>query len=118
MVTGVLIQSITKTIVMINYSLNKDYISKNLCEKRKVKNNKCNGSCHLKLKLKQSDDSGAKEPPSLKDKSEQVLYCNFSFVKLRAVKYTQYIFPVPVLHFPQPTHLPVFHPPQSWSTFA
>ena len=113
MIVGVLLQSMTKTIIVINYGLNKDYISKNLCEKRKIKNNKCNGSCHLKLKLKQSDDTAQKEPSLLKDKTEPVLYCTILLLKLSANKQTNQITQACSDSFPEPALLSVFRPPQA-----
>ena len=34
-------------IPILSYALNYDFIVKELCEKRMVKNNKCHGKCHL-----------------------------------------------------------------------
>jgi hypothetical protein len=41
----------------INYSLNKEYIAKNLCENRKKPGSHCNGKCYLAKQLKKAGDN-------------------------------------------------------------
>lgn len=51
----VAVQPMTKLFICINYGIHQDYIAKNVCEKRMVKNNKCKGKCHLRKQLKAAD---------------------------------------------------------------
>ncbi len=74
-VSGILMQNISKVIILINFHINRDYIAKNLCLQKEVEDNCCKGSCHLKEKL---DDQDKKEQtpalPVFKDKNETQLY--------------------------------------------
>lgn len=44
-------------IPVVTHSLFKDYIAKNLCIKREVIENKCQGNCHLKKQLSKNESS-------------------------------------------------------------
>lgn len=44
-----------KTIVVLQWQLNKEYIAKNLCENRKKPNSCCEGKCQLKKRLSKVD---------------------------------------------------------------
>ncbi|MGN6566719.1 MAG: hypothetical protein ACTHJ0_02140 [Flavipsychrobacter sp.] len=57
---GVLIQSMNKLVVIFNYQLNKDYISKNLCENRNHPERKCCGKCYLKKQLNNTEKDNNK----------------------------------------------------------
>ncbi|MDO9185945.1 MAG: hypothetical protein Q7W13_08030 [Bacteroidia bacterium] len=49
--TGVLLQNFSKIIIYANFELNREFIAKTFCEKKEIRSNKCNGSCHLKKQL-------------------------------------------------------------------
>jgi hypothetical protein len=106
------LQTVTKTIALIEFQLNREEISKTLCVKRKIKNNKCHGACHLKKTLEQKDKQEQKLPSVLKEKTEVVLYCS-SFTLVKTFKpYSQHPSPVSVSVPGQPIRFSVFHPPQ------
>jgi hypothetical protein len=48
---AILLQVFSSVTIMINYVVNKDYISKNLCENRDKPMMHCNGKCHLMKQL-------------------------------------------------------------------
>jgi hypothetical protein len=51
----ILLQSFSKWIIMADYEINKDYISKNLCINKKRPKLHCNGKCQLMKKLAEDE---------------------------------------------------------------
>jgi hypothetical protein len=43
--------------IILQWSVKRDYISQNLCVKRNLKNNDCNGQCHLSKQLDKADNT-------------------------------------------------------------
>jgi hypothetical protein len=71
------LQNISKLIIVLNYHVNKDYISKNLCVNRDEPDSCCHGKCELKKELDE-DDKRQNEPANnnnTKDKYEKEQYC-------------------------------------------
>ncbi len=66
--TGVLLQNFSKVIIYANFELNKDYIAKNLCVKKDIPKNTCNGRCHLKKQLKEEEKR--EQPPPVRNLKE------------------------------------------------
>jgi len=44
----------------VDYYLHKEYIAKNLCEKKEEVNNCCHGKCYLEKEIKKNEESGDK----------------------------------------------------------
>lgn len=65
-----LFQSASKLLVLANYEINKEYISKNLCENKAKPKSSCNGKCHLAKELKKQDKKENSVPASQKEKFE------------------------------------------------
>ena len=76
-----LLQVSRKTIVTIQWSINQDYIAKNLCINKNKPALKCDGKCHLRKELKKTEETnennGKSTVPSFQD--DLVLFNN-SFV--------------------------------------
>jgi hypothetical protein len=63
--------------VIINFQLNKEFISNNICIQREVKNNCCKGSCDLNEKLnifQESDNNNQNIPFSKISKDSEILF--------------------------------------------
>ena len=56
---------------MARYEIQKDFIAKNLCEKKAIKKNTCQGKCHLKKQLAKADENEKKGPISVKNLMEK-----------------------------------------------
>jgi hypothetical protein len=54
---GLLTQMFSKELSLIEYSFNKEFISSELCVKKNVPDNDCQGKCHLKRELSRDDDT-------------------------------------------------------------
>jgi len=65
-----LLQSASSLLIVANYTINRDYISKNLCENRAKPNMHCNGKCHLKKQLQKEEKKENSSPGNMKNKSE------------------------------------------------
>lgn len=65
-----LFQSASKLLIIANYEINKEYISKNLCENKAKPKSTCNGKCHLAKELKKQDKKENSIPNSQKEKVE------------------------------------------------
>ena len=68
--------------IVISFKINQDYIAKTLCEKKEVKENTCNGHCHLKKELKKVAETETEStlPELHKEKTELVQFeSDFTF---------------------------------------
>jgi hypothetical protein len=63
-----------KAIVLIDYTINKNFIVSTLCENRDKPARCCLGKCYLKKQL-QKDESDKNNPGNSKEKLEVTLYC-------------------------------------------
>lgn len=67
---------------LLDYALNKEYISKNLCENRNKPKMHCNGKCHLMQQLKKANADVPTDGNTAKGNSNQeenVLHINSAF---------------------------------------
>ncbi len=110
---GILLQSFSKVFILCNFQANRDYISKNLCVKKEIKNNTCNGKCHLKKQLKE-DEKKEKAPAGfLKDLSEVLYLGNNSLpLNLNTVEATETVHPPYKSGDLNSLSLIIFHPPK------
>ncbi len=68
--TGVLLQNFNKIIIYVNFELNREFIAKTVCEKKEIRANKCNGSCHLKKQLAKEEKKEQSPTNPIKEKVE------------------------------------------------
>ncbi len=69
-----LLQSFTRTFIVVNYQLNKDYISNVLCENKAKREMHCEGKCHLKKELQKEEEKESTPSGSSKEKFEVTLF--------------------------------------------
>ena len=69
----------------MSFKINQDKIAKTLCVKKEIKNNSCQGKCHLKKQLDKADEEEQKQAPTNIKEKVEVLYCQtqrpFDFLK-------------------------------------
>jgi hypothetical protein len=111
---GVLLQSLNKLVVIVNFELRKDYIAKNLCENRDKPKLCCKGKCQLKKALNKTENDNPKS------KTNQ----SFSFDEYMPVYSDAHIKPhfIVLSDIPKQSFIPqeycfdplrsIFHPPQ------
>jgi hypothetical protein len=78
LVSIILLQSFSKLIIIAGYELNKDYISKILCENRGKPMMHCNGHCQLKKQLNKDEKQQQSPANPLKEKNEVQIFGNYS----------------------------------------
>ncbi len=108
---AILLQTFSSVTIIVNYAVNKEYISKTLCENRAKPKMRCNGKCHLKKKLAQNTKKENSPLNSIKEKNQIQFYTeafSFDFLSCSTIKknYPDYLI--------QETNSPsfsVFHPP-------
>ncbi len=74
-----LVQSASKMLIIADYQLNKEYISKNLCENKNKPKMHCNGKCHLAKQLKKQEKKESSPANQLKEKLELQFFSNNNF---------------------------------------
>lgn len=111
-----MVQVVAHHVVVGLFQLNRDHISKSLCENRNKPAKKCNGKCYLKKQLKKVDDTehGSSNAPTLKiEKTEVVCLLPVSIQFSARECQGEPVVQNPVLlHFSSQSHLQsIFHPP-------
>jgi hypothetical protein len=76
----ILLQPFNKVWILISFKINQERIAQTLCEQREIKNNTCEGKCHLEKQLKKVDQEEQKRSPIPQNKQTEVLY-TFSLSK-------------------------------------
>lgn len=113
----ILFPSFYKTGIIISFNINQDYIAKNLCVQRNIKNNCCHGCCQLKKRLDENDKHEQKQMP--RGSNEKTNFSIFlinevntsnSKVSLKNIKFNPYI-----CFLSSFFKGPVFHPPKEKS---
>ena len=75
LIAVLLSQPFGMTWVYLLFRINQAYIAKNLCVQKDVKGNKCQGCCHLKKKLHETEKQESTNlPPAAKLKAEFNLF--------------------------------------------
>ncbi len=70
LISVIMLQSFSKLMIIADYELNKDYISKVLCENRSKPQMHCNGKCQLKKQLEKDEKEQNSPFNPLKEKNE------------------------------------------------
>lgn len=108
-----MLQSASSLLILANYSINRDYISKNLCENRAKPNMHCNGKCHLKKQLQKEDKKENAPSGNLKNKSELQFFSAYKTQLIIAEPGTRGKLNIAYLFADYQAKLhPVFHPPR------
>lgn len=80
----IFLQPFSKIWIFVSFKINQENIAKTLCVKKEVKNNTCQGKCHLKKQLDKAEEEQKQVPTNTKEKVES-LYCHnqlpFDFLK-------------------------------------
>src|ERR1700752_4208093 len=87
LILAVLVASLSKSLICFSFELNRDYISKNLCENRNMPQLHCNGKCHIAKEMSKENNK-ENFPFSVQNNfdiqlySEQYAEYNFSLCSL------------------------------------
>lgn len=111
LILSTLTLSMSKTLVIVNYLSNKNYIATLLCENKTKPKNHCNGKCHLKKQLKKQEQRENQLPAILKDKAELTLFSIAFTYKLIPLQNSLAITTARHYHLLGGVSPAVFHPP-------
>jgi hypothetical protein len=79
------LQPFSKIWIVVSFKFNQESIAKTLCVKKEIKNNTCQGKCHLKKQLDKAGEEEQKQAPTNTKEKVEVLYCytqtSFDFLK-------------------------------------
>jgi hypothetical protein len=112
LIIAVTLITISKSLICFSYELNKDFISKHLCENRNKPRLHCNGKCHVVKKMKE-EDKKENLPLNIKNNfeiqfySEKITGYNFPAFYSGEILFSGFVFSnyQPVFTF--------FHPPRA-----
>jgi hypothetical protein len=89
-------QAFNTSFIFLEYQLNKEYISKNLCENRDKPEMKCEGRCYLCKRLKKEENKDQENPNRKLDKRSEIIpfHEGFHFLvplcSINSIQYTPY----------------------------
>ena len=110
-----LTQVFSKWLMVIDYTINKDYIAKNLCENRNRPTLHCNGKCQLMKKMALEDDQTNKTNSAssvAKAPFTDVLFnAAFAFTQLTACASDSLYNDFYLVAIPSSFNSSIFHPP-------
>jgi hypothetical protein len=113
LLAGIILQTSAKLAIIINFEANREYIAKNLCEKKDEPDSCCKGSCQLNKSLEEEEESKNSSVPGtdIKEKFE-TLTCTLNdkdqlFVYETTIAFVEYY----RLKKPVKLSNSIFHPP-------
>lgn len=74
LIAGVLVQQFSKTIIVADYIVHRDYIAANLCENRNNPGMHCNGKCHLHKELANDDKRQGSDNKSVNPNDDMTVW--------------------------------------------
>jgi hypothetical protein len=79
MIIAVMLPSMTKIGILIDFKFNQDFIADMLCIDREKPMSTCNGKCYLSKQLKKAEEQEEKQAPaSNKERLGVIDYCSIS----------------------------------------
>jgi hypothetical protein len=79
LILAILTESVSRSIIVIDFEMNRDYFAKELCVKKDIPDNCCKGSCALKKELKQEDEREKSPATGISIKHEIVYFIQDQF---------------------------------------
>jgi len=112
LVCAFILQSAGKLLIIVNYQVNKESITKIFCENKTKPLLKCNGKCHLKKQLAKQDKKENTPSNNIKTKLEIQLFSeNKSFAFVNSITKKNRHYSIYLFSDSDPHPSSVFHPP-------
>jgi hypothetical protein len=111
---GVLFQSMSKLIVIVNFEIHRDYIAKNLCENRDKPKMCCKGKCQLRKQLNNTENEDTKNKISHRFTFDDYVCTDIKPLQIRYIPETIIKTKTGILsqEYSFDPLLSIFHPPQ------
>ncbi len=74
MIIALMLPSLAKIGILIDFKINQDFIAKVLCINREKPMSMCNGKCYLSEQLKKAEEQEEKQAPTSKKERFEVVY--------------------------------------------
>jgi hypothetical protein len=101
--------------IIVSFKINQNYIAKNLCEQRNVKNNCCHGCCQLKKRLAENDQKEQKQIPT--NLNEKNIFSTYIFNEINKQIFSDIFnninYNIYLLFIPNSYYIAIFHPPKT-----
>lgn len=110
--TGLLLQTFGKGLILAEYMLNREYISRVLCVNRAEPETGCNGQCHL-MKQMEKETKNEQNGNAVKDKYEVVIAPIYAQFALRPYFSVTAINTACNSDLPLNRNTAIFHPPRA-----
>jgi len=113
----VMLQPMIRLGILADFQMNKAFIAKNLCEKKAIKKNTCQGKCHLKKQLAKASESEKKANTSEKSNPEKQIQEQIAKVQFVPFEENLKISHASLYNLILPESIPdaTFHPPAVFS---
>lgn len=108
----VLLQSFSRLWIVMDYEINKDFISKVLCINKAKPELQCEGKCHLAMQLEKEEQKEQQNPEKAGAASEIILYAHFSLVPVPSYISTHLVYGTYKPVYSNRSFSDIFHPPQ------
>ncbi len=107
-------QTFSKTLIVAEYQLNREYIAKNLCVNKSRPKMHCNGKCHMMKKMKQEEKQDQENPERRAENKFEIICAAFHTAGITPFRIVS-AFPYPVFQERICTEFAssCFHPPQA-----
>jgi hypothetical protein len=116
LVSVILLQTFNKTIILTDYHINKEYISKVLCVNKSKPKMHCNGKCHLKKELSKAEKKEQSPANPLNEKNEIQLFSEpnsvFDLFNIVSLNSNNKLISGYSFHLSDKHPDSIFHPPQ------
>jgi hypothetical protein len=108
-----MLQPMIRLGILADFQMNKAFIAKNLCEKKAIKKNTCQGKCHLKKQLATASESEKKANATEKSNPEKQIQQNILGVQFIPFEANLKISHTSQYNLILPESIPdvTFHPP-------
>lgn len=112
LMSSFLLQSLSKVIILVDYELNKEYITEIFCHNKNKPQLECNGKCHLMKQMKEDDKKEKAPLNNVKEKFEVQLFCSIQeMLSLNSFVISQFNFHSFQLQKTISPSFSIFHPP-------
>jgi len=108
----IILQSLLKSFILFDYYINKNFYAKEICIKKNIANNTCQGKCHLATEIKNVNKEEKKQSNNIFQKLEILLFIEeIKESKILIYKREKQLFSYINLYKNIKT-LNIFHPPK------
>lgn len=116
LITALLLPNLTKLGILIDFTINQDFIATVLCINKDEPIKTCNGKCFLSEQLKKAEEQEEKQTPTNNSERLEIVFC-YSTNSLDFLHFTDNTVPKPKATYKSEIYnssfvVDIFHPPK------